>query len=89
MQAPLYNSEEFSFTMHGASGEKWTSRESLYVVAGMSARDIYDRGSVSPGGEAQNNASRAYSMRLVARDACGAILLARLAKITCALPADA
>lgn len=49
----------------------------------MSARDIYERKSVSPGGGAQNNDSRAYSMRLVARDA---ILLAHLATITCALP---
>lgn len=70
----MYNNEEFSLAVHGASGEKWTSkerereRESLYVVARMSARDIYDRGSVSSGGGAQNNASRAY-MRLVARDA--------------------
>jgi len=29
--------------------------------------------------------SRAYSMRLVARDACGALLSAYLTKITCAL----
>lgn len=60
--------------------------KSLYVVARTFARDIYDRKSVSSGGGTQNNASRAYSMRLVARDACGAILLAHLAKITCALP---
>lgn len=52
----------------------------------MSARDIYERKSVSSGGGAQNNESRAYNMRLVARDACGAILLAHLAKITYALP---
>lgn len=40
--------------------DKQPSLCTMYVVARMSARDIYDRRSVSPGGGAQNNASRAY-----------------------------
>jgi len=63
-------------TIHGASGEKWTSRESL--SSQECPRAIFTIGGAYPRAAERREQciSRVYNMRLVARDACGVILLA-------------
>lgn len=85
----LCNNEGFSLTIHGVSGEKWTSSR-VFVPCTSSQecpRAIFTIDGAYPRAAERRTMHLARTnMRLVARDACGAILLAHFAKIICARP---